>query len=441
MEAKETEFAQRNVYFALVVLVSASLLIGGGGVRFPIFEMLIQLIALSVVFLSAISINSDQWQAIRFPACLLLTATVLALLQLLPLPPNLWINLPGRETYVEIASEIGRAAEWRPLSLDPELTLRSALSIIVPISVLMGCACINRMQRENLLYLVLAMSLVHMLVALAQAGSGGESFYLFSTSHEGLPIGLFANRNHTAQLFLMCIFVTAAVTLTRQNNARPEPVRLMGSGGLMLLFAFAIIATNSRTVSLLLIAAALLVGAQLLWQSLSGKRGFFVGSIIVASLIGSVTAIFLGEFATTSTLLERFNSIEDHRFEFWPTAIDTMVAFFPFGSGFGTFDISFRANEPLETVGTHFVNAAHNDFIELAIETGIFGPLLLFLGISWVAVRLARGGWRNPMARNGAFALLCLLLHSLTDYPIRTYGILVTATLMAAVLAHEAKPS
>jgi O-antigen ligase len=73
------------------------------------------------------------------------------------------------------------------------------------------------------------------------------------------------------------------------------------------------------------------------------------------------------------------------------------------------------------------VNHAHNDLLELLIETGLPGLAVLGLFLRWFAIRL-KGLWvsegeRNVIACAAAIAIGAVLIHSLADYPLRTAAI------------------
>jgi len=97
--------------------------------------------------------------------------------------------------------------------------------------------------------------------------------------------------------------------------------------------------------------------------------------------------------------------------------------------------------ETLAIVGTHFVNNAHDDYLELAVETGVFGPALLAMLFLWLSQRgivLWHVESLDRAGRTAAFALLglaALALHSIFDYPLRTQAILAVATLLLVCVA------
>jgi O-antigen ligase len=73
-----------------------------------------------------------------------------------------------------------------------------------------------------------------------------------------------------------------------------------------------------------------------------------------------------------------------------------------------------------------YVNHAHNDYLELALETGLSGVLIIILFLMWwvnSVVRMVRSPASDQFAMAGAIASAAILIHSLVDYPLRTAAI------------------
>ena len=100
--------------------------------------------------------------------------------------------------------------------------------------------------------------------------------------------------------------------------------------------------------------------------------------------------------------------------------------FFPFGAGFGTFDPVYRRFEPDSLLSTIYLNQAHNEPVQLAIEGGVVALVLLLLFLIWwaqaavPALLRTDSGSRRALGLAMAAATLILMLSSLVDYPLRT---------------------
>jgi len=120
----------------------------------------------------------------------------------------------------------------------------------------------------------------------------------------------------------------------------------------------------------------------------------------------------------------------------------------PFGSGIGSFlEIYRQYQDPLAITRT-YINHAHNDYLEVLLETGIAGAALILSFLGWWFWRVTKI-WRErngcPFGRAATIASGVVLLHSLVDYPLRTAAIsgifAICIALMARPTAHEGPPS
>jgi O-antigen ligase len=100
------------------------------------------------------------------------------------------------------------------------------------------------------------------------------------------------------------------------------------------------------------------------------------------------------------------------------------------GSGFGSFVPLYQAHEqPAEMLG-NFVNHAHNDWLELAIEGGLPAIALELSFLAWfvfAAVRVWRygqGGKTAMLQRAASLIIPLLLAHSCLEFPLRTPALL-----------------
>ena len=111
-----------------------------------------------------------------------------------------------------------------------------------------------------------------------------------------------------------------------------------------------------------------------------------------------------------------------------------------FGSGLGTFASVYPAYDP--EGGEMRLTHAHNDYLELMIETGILGFLLLAGAVIWILVRCFRV-WKarhnlevKGLAMGGLVSLVVMLVHSFTDFNLHIPS---NALLFAVILALTVK--
>ena len=92
--------------------------------------------------------------------------------QLTPLPPSAWMNLPGREAAVSAAQAAGQENLWRPLSLDPEATRRSACALIVPLAMALATIASSNRGKIWLVRSLVAGALVSAVLGMFQIALG-----------------------------------------------------------------------------------------------------------------------------------------------------------------------------------------------------------------------------------------------------------------------------
>jgi O-antigen ligase len=404
--------------------------------------MIVRIAAVIFIALAVVMEPAKDWQAVRIPALIVAMAIALVVLQLVPLPPALWTLLPGRETAEKVSMVTGAPLPWRPLSLTPDLSLNTLLSLLPPAAAVVGMASIDRGERFRLLPVLLIGGAASAIVGLVQLTSG--DFYLYRITNPGYPVGFFANRNHQASLIAILLPMLAIYARHKGQDERANrfrPALAVVSGIALLPFVLA----NGSRAGLGLALAGLIAALALyfsgtkslasLKRSRVGLVAFSVGVILAVSL--TVGAAFYAR-NDAFTRIATTNNAEDQRFKFIPEMTRMAADFFPFGSGFGSFDAIFRSYEPSDALTRAYFNHAHNDALELAIEASVPGFVLLTVFLGWWAGR-ARHHWRDlprdsrarQFGRLGCVVIGILLAASLVDYPVRT-PLLATIFFIAA---------
>jgi O-antigen ligase len=156
----------------------------------------------------------------------------------------------------------------------------------------------------------------------------------------------------------------------------------------------------------------------------------------IAGAALAVAAFGLGPIA------DRFAPQEhgEIRFEAWPHVLAAADGFLPFGSGLGSFDRVYQSVEPLNLVAVEYLNHAHNEYLELWLETGWVGAAIFGLFVVWLAASIVRA-WRSGgdgLARGAGAAILLLMAASVVDYPLRTEALVVLFAFCCGLLARQA---
>jgi len=354
------------------------------------------------------------------------------LFQLIPLPATYWSNLPGHAVPAEISRLVGLGGQPRPISLSPEQTQLGALALIIPVGVFIATLQVGMIGRDRLLLVVVGFAFVSAVLGVFQTAAGG-GFHLdiYPQVHEGYPIGFFANRNHEGDLLLIALPASAQVI---RSAAVRDKTRISLMIGGVLFFSLAVVSTQSRTaVSLLPLA---LCCSLAVWIGNLRDRRIWIGfAALIAVVLISVAIVELTPVG--HRLLLRFTTIgDDLRPEIWKNTLEAMGAFWPTGSGVGSFIPVYQMFEDLNSVRDTWVNHAHNDYLEILLETGLVGAILILIYFVLAVVSLFADAPRPLRGQRyvAVSAILILVAHSLTDYPLRTFGLLSVFALANGML-------
>jgi O-antigen ligase len=125
------------------------------------------------------------------------------------------------------------------------------------------------------------------------------------------------------------------------------------------------------------------------------------------------------------------------------TSAKALRDFMPWGSGLGTFSKVYHFYEDPARVANVYVIHAHNDYVELALETGVPGMLLMIAALAWWA-RASWRGWRyveaGPYAKAASIASAAILAHSIVDFPLRTAAVSAVFAICLALLVERYAP-
>jgi O-antigen ligase len=451
-EAGESRFAAwRNDWPAAVAagLIVCAVALAGGGAESPFRSGLVEGAAAMLLTAMAASHFTGRPLPPEAAVPLWLTAAVLALiaLQLVPLPPGVWTGLPGRDTELAIARLSGDANSWKPLSLDPEATRRTAAALLLPVAVMLACLGSTVRGRKLITRAIIAGALLSALLGGIQVAMGTpERWTLYGGPVPGSAPGLFANSNHQAMLMLSAIIATGLVIRMEKPQIRVKaqrgPIEFHLGWLLFPIFIAMTIAAGSRA-GVLLLVPALALGVLVAAARKGAARWLARAAVVTAAAL----TIFLIWPGSTRILMEIQSAMMgDGRFVNLPDAVYTFRQYSPWGSGFGTFMPVFQANENLDLITMSMVNHVHNEPLELLIEAGFAGAILaatIAAALFWRLWQLARNPARTgaPAAALAGFGIIGLLLvHSLIDYPLRNDALAAIAGLAIGFIAAPRTP-
>lgn len=430
----------RKIEISCGAAIAASLLFGGATQKGSVSDAVVQLACLPLLASIAPEIGKILTGRGRIAILLGLTLAI-PLLQLIPLPPALWSALPGRAAIVETYQSAGLDLPWLGISVSSWATVRVAFSLLPPATIFLGVLACREDERRRLLLLILFIGLASVFLDIAQIVEGPVSqlrFYSFTDTLAG--VGFFANRNHNAA-FLYSLLPLAALVFER------SPVRRAGYGvaallGFFMAVVLGLMMTGSRSALVFGLVSCILTYTLVLSGGFAGPARDRVSIYIAVAGVFFLTSLLAPSFGLVH-ILDRFRGDEiasDARWTLARVSFDAAKAFFPFGSGLGTFERVYPLFEPTNTIFPAIVYHVLNDPLEIALEAGLPGTLVVagwLLLATICAVHNMRE--KDPAAKKERFAALIVLallfVHSLIDYPLRTLALAAVFAVCCAIFS------
>jgi O-antigen ligase len=401
--------------------------------------------------------NGASKKGARLALAVCAAAAIVASIQVIPLPFDVWSGRGGILPQADEARLAGGRPSWSTLSMTPQATWAAAVSCLVPLSIFGAALQLDLRQRLQLCWVLLAAGAVSLVLGFLQVAEGQGSalrFYEFTNPTEA--VGFFANRNHLAA-FLNVTLVLAALWLTETLKRFLEEPSLntksvlgfAAAGAFFVAVVAGVEMTHSRAGAALGIAA--LAGAVLMIVAYGRSHRSEEKPLRKLSLsrVFLLIAVFAAAFALqfgSAGVFERLQGdpADDLRLPLNATTFETAFKTLPFGTGLGSFVPVYATVEKRNDVIESFVNRAHDDVAELFLETGLLGVGLCLVFIFWFGRRVyevwirpepQKDGLQAQLERVSCLVVALLLFHSLVDYPLRTGALAAVFALFCGFLA------
>jgi len=319
----------------------------------------------------------------------------------------------------------------------------------VPLAGLMLVALLDENGWRRTRMIIIVAGLASALLGIAQLTlRGSPGLYLYEITNSTNAVGLFSNRNHNA------LFLNIALLVWIFQDHRPQsfwaPASLLKVAGQLILL-LAILINGSRFGFALLAVVGLIFAVRSVLAARADTTGSRAGRgrkrRIIAAVIAAIAAtgliVFfaaLDQIPALSRLFEQ-DVAQDLRARSFPEVVQMAIGHFPFGVGFGAFELAYRNIEPDALLDRAYLNQAHNDWLQIVVTGGLPGVLIVFLGLFLVLKRVWTI-WRSrrdstadlSMPVLGFLMLFVFGLHSVVDYPLRVPSLMVVATIALGML-------
>lgn len=414
-------------------------LVLGGSAQGVWQNALLQLLGVAIIaWAAATRLQEPLALPARHLLLIVLAAIAVVIVQLVPIPASMWAS--GARAPLAVSMRLlTDAVPATPLSLAPFATVAALLALIPAIAMFCATVALGAYRPRLLAAALFAGALLGILLGALQVASSDpaqSAWYLYPDTNLGSAVGFFANSNHMATLLVTCLPFLAALLAAGRTAKLQQYSGLVGmvAGGAIVIVVG--IALNQSMagygLALPVAAASVLIvlppGSRARRVIAAGTAGLLI-AVIVALQASSIGSTAIGEQAATSV---------QSRQEILATSARAIGDFMPFGSGLGTFVKVYPMYEPIERVSPTYVIHAHNDYVEVALELGIFGILLVGAFLIWwgaAVLRVWRSAETGPFARAASVASAAILAHSLVDFPLRTAAVSAVFAMCLALLA------
>lgn len=361
--------------------------------------------------------------------------------QALPLPREglAWLS-PGAYALYAGAGEVAGSEPAWTLSVYPEATRIEGMKYASDIGLLYAVLALVH-SRGRLRALAVVLFAVGVLEALFGIWSASTGFRLMPErwldGHFDLVTGTFVNRNHFAAHLAMALALGLGLTLhalAHADSGTPEggferlralARQSLGPGGLWLLacavVAAGLFASVSRGGLLAFAGGLFLVGGLTLARrgrdSMEGRWLFPLLAVIVA------VAVVFGLTGVVGRLLESGADLSGRAVQ-WRLTLGMLPEYWPFGIGAGAYGAAFPAWQDGSLSGASY-DHAHNDYLELIVEQGLVGALLLGAALFAGGRRIVSGmrtrhdRFMRAVLFGSALGLCAMLLHALVEFNFR----------------------
>ena len=253
----------------------------------------------------------------------------------------------------------------------------------------------------------------------------GQTVFGWAPTHYAFSrvTGSYINRNFYANLVVMTMGFPLVWVIVKSRGSglfRNSPFHRQGGVDVLVLLVFVVLffglfLSGSRAASASFVGACLCV----ILLALINKR-IAVRRLSIYSM-GLLAVAMVGK----GMLNQRISQIPfdaTDRIEQWKVTLDVAAGSIFTGYGAGTYESAFRTRTSGDLSPMTYSHA-HNDYLELIIEQGVLGLLIVSAAVSYVLwtsllkMHRSRSLTRKKLILSGMFGVFAICLHAIVDSP------------------------
>lgn len=413
----------------------------GGSAQGIWTNLALQLLGIVLLAWAALAARPAEGGRPTFVYALLGIGLLFVMVQLIPIPAGLWTELPGRaglEAGLGLAGEAGIAL---PISETPYRSVMTLFAFIPGLALFISIVTLRPSPGWLAFAIAIGMAL-NIGLGAVQVASGPRAWALYSITNFG-AVGFFANINHMAALLLVTIPFASALLLSSEGAGAASKhgrwtigIATLGLAGI----GIALIGTRA----VLALSAPVLIASIAIARSAARWRAIAF-PIAGLGLAGGIALLAASPIGTAVSATDKgLGAAVETRQEIWRTTATAIRESFPVGTGLGSFEPIYMQYEDPSEILRKYVNHAHNDYLELVLELGAVGLVLILLFLGWwakAAVRIWTSRLSTPFERAATIASAALLAQSVVDYPLRTAALSAILGVALAIMAQPLRRS
>lgn len=416
---------------ALLVLIALFAPLSMGAVHRWSYNILVSLVGLALLL--TLILRVGQGRSLRWPSLAFwpLALALIALSQLLPLPPWLLAILsPQAQEIAQISLAPLGVTGWRPISLDPPATWR-AVSQGLLYAALIAVAYQRSREphgwRKTLGAVALSAVAVLLFSVVMTLGQVAGPYGLYHSVTSSWLVTPFVNPNHAGAFFGLGTFACTAMAVSQRDRSK---LILWSLSAVSSLAAVAL--TLSRGAMLAMLAALLFVGWLLYSRRRRPEQQLWPFHLGVAAAIAIATDLAYAPIARElGTIFGKLDQVEAKQV-LWRNVLHATSQFWLTGMGRGAFTLAFPRYKTLPFDRTfEFVENAP---LQLLIDIG--WPLALLLmaaaAVFYVSALIRARKVRHLLVLAGLFFVA---VQNLADFSLEIPGLGVAVSLLLASVA------